>query len=137
MKKQFKTIGFLAITLLAVTSCKKAGTDGATTIVVFPQHHGRAIPNHQGYPDSVYVKFNATDLPSDPTHNYDAVFVGEIGEDHVHCDSLHTGKYYLYATGWDTTLNVPTGERVFGGMAIRIKYKDRKTEIDLNVPVTE
>ncbi len=134
---QMKKFVAILLTLLFISSCKKAGLDGDATLVVFPQHHGRTIPNHAGYPDSVYVKFNVSDLPSDPTHNYDAVFVGEAGEDHVHCASMHTGKYYLFCTGWDTTLNVPTGERVFGGMAVKIKYKDRKQEIDVNVPVTE
>jgi hypothetical protein len=133
MKKAITTIAFLASFIFAVSSCKKAGTDGDATVVVFAQHHGRTIPNHAGYPDSVYVKFNATDLPSDPTRNYDAVFVGEVGEDHIHCENLHTGKYFLFATGWDTTIN----QRVSGGIAIKIKYKDRKQEIDQNVPVTE
>ena len=83
MKKSIRTIAFLAIVLFSVVSCKKAGTDGDATLVVFAQHHGNTIPNHLGYPDSVYVKFNTVDLPSDPTHNYDAVFVGEVGEDHI------------------------------------------------------
>src|SRR4051812_8870496 len=120
MKKKIFTAAIFAIALLAIQSCNKAGTDGEATLVVFPQHHGRTIPNAAGYPDSVYVKFNTQDLPSDPTHNYDVVFVGEVGEDHVHCTSLHSGKYYLFATGWDTTIS----QRVSGGMAVKIKYGD-------------
>jgi hypothetical protein len=133
MKKKIITIALLAFVILSTPSCNKAGTDGEATLVVFAQHHGRTIPNKAGYPDSVYVKFNTQDLPADPTHNYDAVYVGETGEDHVHCTTLHTGKYYLYATGWDTTIN----QRVSGGMAIKIKHSERKKEIDMNVPVTE
>jgi hypothetical protein len=133
MKKNIFTIAILSLALLSTQSCKKAGTDGEATLVVFPQHHGRTIPNHAGYPDSVYIKFNTQDLPSDPTHNYDVVYVGEVGEDHVHCTTLNAGKYYLFATGWDTTINM----RVSGGMAVKIKYGDRKKEIDTNVPVTE
>jgi hypothetical protein len=133
MEKQIKTIGFLALCLFAVSSCKRAGVDGDATLVVFAKHHGTIIPNHVGYPDSVYVKFNAKDLPVDPTHDYDAVFVGEPGEDHVHCEGLHTGTYYLYATGYDSTINM----RVNGGMSVKIKHKERKEEIDVDVPVTE
>jgi hypothetical protein len=133
MKKYFKTIGIFTLSIFAFSACKRAGTNGDATLVVFPQHHGRTIPNHAGYPDSVYVKFNAKDLPENPTQNFDVVFVGEVGEDHVHCEGLHTGNYFLYATGWDTTIN----ERVTGGESVKIRYKDRKQEIDVNVPVTE
>ncbi|CAN5909508.1 hypothetical protein BH11BAC7_BH11BAC7_05750 [soil metagenome] len=137
MKKHFKTIGFLAICLFAISSCKKAGIDGDATLVVFAKHHGTIIPNHASYPDSVYVKFNAKDLSNDPTHDYDAVFVGEAGEDHIHCEGLHAGTYFLYVTGWDTTLNPPLGQRVSGGISVKIKHSERKEEIDTDVPVTE
>lgn len=137
MKSHITAIGFLALSLFAFSSCKKAGTDGDATLVVFAKHHGTIIPNHPGYPDTVYVKFNAKDLPSDPTHDYDAIFVGEAGEDHVHCEGLHTGTYFLYVTGWDTSLNPPTGQRVSGGMSVKIKYKERRSEIVVNVPVVE
>ena len=133
MKKNFLTVAVLAFSLMATQSCNKAGTDGEATLVVFPQHHGATIANQPGYPDSVYVTFNTQDLPADPTHHYDAVFVGETGEDHVHCTTLHTGKYYLFVTGWDTSLNA----RVSGGMAIKIKHSEKKKEIDTKVPVTE
>ena len=133
MKKAFLSIAALALTFSFITSCKKAGTDGDATLVVFAKHHGVTIPNHAGYVDSVYVKFNTQELPSNPTQNYDAVFVGEAGEDHIHCENLHTGKYYIFVTGWDTTIN----QRVSGGMAIKIKYKQRKQEIDQDVAVTE
>lgn len=133
MLKQFKVISFVAFSLLVISSCKKAGIDGDATLVVFAKHHGTIIPNQALYPDTVYVKFNTQELPADPTHDYDAIFVGEAGEDHVHMASMHTGKYFLFVTGWDTSINA----RVFGGMAVKIKWKDRKSEIDLDVPVVE
>jgi hypothetical protein len=133
LKILFAAVLFLSFFLFTISSCRRAGADGDATIVVFAQHHSRTIPNKSAYPDSVYVKFNTQELPSDPTHNYDVVFVGETGEDHVHCENLHTGKYFLYVTGWDTVMNM----RVMGGAAVKIKYKDRKQEIDQNVPVTE
>ena len=132
MKKSF-VIAIPALCLLFAGSCKKAGVDGDATVVVFAKHHGVIIPNDSLYPDSVYVFFNAKDLPDNPTHTYDAVFVGEAGEDHVHCPHLHTGSYFLYATGWDHNINA----RVKGGVSIKIRYKDRKKEIDQDIPVTE
>jgi hypothetical protein len=59
--------------------------------------------------------------------------VGEAGEDHVHCEGLHAGTYFLYVTGFDSSIN----SRVTGGMSVKIKYKERKDEIALDVSVTE
>ncbi|HTL83375.1 MAG TPA: hypothetical protein VL651_16785 [Bacteroidia bacterium] len=115
-----------------INSCKKAGTDGNTTVVVFAKHHGMTIPNHVGYPDTVYVKFNSQEAASSLS-DFDTYFVGEVGEDHIHCTNLHTGNYYLFVAGKDTTIN----QRVVGGMAIKIKHKDRNQEIDQDVAVTE
>jgi hypothetical protein len=133
MTNSIKTIALSALCLFAIASCKRAGTDGDAILVVFPKHHGTPILNQSAYLDTVYVKFNSKDLPTDPTHDYDAIFVGEAGEDHVHCAGLHTGTYYLFVTGFDTTIN----ERVTGGMSVKIKYKERKEEIRLDVPVVE
>jgi len=115
-------------------SCKKkcsAGTGGGLTIVAFPQHHGRSIPNQTGYPDTVFLKFNTQNSPGSNPSNYDKYFVGEPGEDHVHLTGLQCGDYYLYAVGKDTMLML----RVVGG----IPYSTSQTsgEIDLNVPVSE
>jgi hypothetical protein len=133
MKNSIKTIALLAACLFAITSCKRAGVDGDATLAVFPKHHGTPILNQTTYLDTVYVKFDAKDLPTDPTHDYDAIFVGEAGEDHVHCEGLHAGTYFLYVTGFDSSIN----SRVTGGMSVKIKYKERKDEIALDVSVTE
>lgn len=137
MKNQLKVIGTFVICLLALSSCKRAGIDGKATLLVTPKHHGDAIVSQSNYRDTVYVKFNAKDLPTDPTHDYDAIFVGEPGEAHIHCANLHTGTYFLYVTGWDMSINPPLGQRVTGGMSVKIKYKERKQEISLDVPVVE
>jgi hypothetical protein len=133
MKKTFITLTAIAAVLVTISSCKKAGTGGNATLAVFPKHHGTPIPNQPNYPDSIFVKFNTEELPSNPTTNYDALFVGASPEDHIHCEGLKTGKYYLYCTGWDTTIN----QRVTGGMAVKIKHKDRKDEIVVDIAVTE
>lgn len=133
MKNHLITIGFIATCFFAIGSCKKAGLSGDSTLVIFPKHHGTAIPNQTLYRDSVFVTFNAKDLPSDPTHNYDALFVGEPGEDHVRCTGLHTGTYFIYVTGFDSSI----GQRVTGGASIKIKYKERKEEVNFEVSVVE
>src|SRR3954465_10262114 len=91
---------FAATVLNLVASCKKNGTGGDATIVAFPEHHGRAIKGA-----TMYVKFNAKDLPADPTNNYDLKIQGEAKEDHIHIENLLPGNYYLYAVGYDSTIS--------------------------------
>jgi hypothetical protein len=128
-----KVLSAIAIVSLFFAGCAKEGLDGDATLVVKPQHHGAAILSTMAYPDSVFIKFGVKDIPSDPTHDYDAVLAGEAGEDHIHVEHIKWGSYSVYCTGWDTTIN----QRVTGGLVTKIKRGDRKDEIDLEVPVTE
>src|ERR1044072_2700228 len=96
-----KKTGILAaLGVVFFCGCAKEGLGGDTTLVIFPQHHGRPIPSTGAYLDSVYVKFGAKEIPADPTHDYDAVFAGEVGEDHVHVEGLKRGDYYIYCTAY-------------------------------------
>jgi hypothetical protein len=133
MKRTFKIFIAGVILLSIATSCNKPGTGGNATLVVFLQHHGRTIINHVGYPDTVFVKFNVKELPGLHAGDYDTYFIGNTGEDHVHCPELKAGQYYLFGVGYDSTGLY----RVVGGMSYKLKYKDRKSEIDINLAVTE
>jgi hypothetical protein len=130
-----KAICFLLMPLscIGIISCKKAGLGGDNTVVVYPQHHGRSIFSHTipNYRDTVYVKFNATELPGTRPKDFDKIFIGELGEEHVHVHGLQIGKYFFYAAGWDTTIN----QRVSGGISYELK--DLTAESVLYVPVTE
>lgn len=121
-----------AVAILAF-GCSKEGLDGDATLVVKPAHHGVPIVSTAAYQDSVFIKFNAKDAPSDPTHDYDALVVGTIGEDHIHIENVKWGDYFIFCTGWDTTIN----QRVFGGVAVKVKRSERKDEIVVDVPVVE
>ncbi len=112
-------------------SCQYAGLGGNTTIVAFPKHHGAPILSHTAYLDSAFVKFNVTESPGSHANNYDKIFVGEDGEDHVHLEGLKPGKYYIMMSGWDTTIN----QRVSGGIPYTLTQTSG--EVDLTVPVTE
>jgi len=119
--------------------CKKedkctAGTGGNLIMVVYPEHHGAAIINHDEYPDTVMVKFNTQEFPGDNPALYDLVIAGEPGEDHVHVEGLMCGDYYLYAKGWDTTLAAPD-TIVKGG--IPVSTTQTSGELIVKVPVTE
>lgn len=126
-----KTIKILTVVTVATTllvACKKNSDGGKATIAALPAHHGQPI-----FGATAYIKFGATELPSDPTTNYDLKIVGEVKENHVHIEELRYGKYYVYMTGYDSTIK----QVVKGGLPVHIKYSERKKEIDLNVPVTE
>lgn len=128
-----KNISVLAITSFLFAGCAKEGLDGEATLVVKPAHHGDPISSTAAYRDSVFIKFDVTDVPADPTHDYDALVVGEVGEDHIHVENVKWGEYSIFCTGWDTAYN----RRVTGGVAVKIKRKERNEEIVVNVPVTE
>ncbi len=117
----------------AYSSCTKPGIGGTTTVVCFLKHHSMLIINDSIVPSIVYVKFGATELPADPTNNYDAKFIGTIGEDHVHVIELKPGQYFLYGVGWDPDIS----NTVMGGLGIKVRTKDKTKEIDMDIPVTE
>lgn len=113
-----------------VPSCV-AGTGGNVTLVAFPQHHGKAILSRKDYLDSAFVKFNTQDPTGTKPSDFDAIFVGEEGEDHVHLKGLKCGKYYIMMTGFDTTIH----QRVKGGLPLEIT--ETSGEKDINFPVSE
>lgn len=119
--------------LALCNSCCRSGPGGDATIVVYPKHHGRSITGLPNYPDTVYIKFNASDFPGPRPGDYDTYFVNRANEDRVSCNGLKCGKYYFYCAGFDNSIN----QRVTGGMAIRIKYADRKHETATDIAVTE
>ena len=133
MKQKLFSGVLLLVLLIYCFSCKKAGLAGDNTVVAYPQHHGKSIFSHSipNFRDTIYVKFNAVELPGTSPTNFDKTFIGEIGEDHVHIHGLQIGKYYLYGVGWDTTIS----QRVSGGIPIELKQLTAETMI--NVPVTE
>lgn len=123
----------LFLLTLIFTSCNKGGTGGKATLVVYLKHHGVTIKNHISYPDTVYVKFGVDELPGIHPGDFDASFIGVPGEDQVRCEGLRKGQYYLYAVGMDSA----GPYRVTGGIPYKIKFSQRKDEINVDIPVKE
>lgn len=116
-------------------SCKKenkctAGSGGALSMVVYLKHHGVTIPNDSLRPDTVWVLYNATEWKGAPV-GYSARIIGEAGENHVHVPNLKCGDYYLYASGWDTSIT----KNVIGG--IPVSTDKESGELEVSVPVSE
>lgn len=108
-----------------------AGEGGNVTIVAFPKHHGVAIVRDSLYPDSAFIKFNATNSPGTSPGDFDKIVVGESGEDHVRIGGLKRGKYFIFMTGFDTSISM----RLTGGIPFEISQTSG--EINLDVPVVE
>ncbi len=128
-----KIILTLITSAVFFAGCKKNGLGGEATIVAFLKHHKVSIKNLVTYPDTVFVKFNATDLPGTTPDKFDTYFIGKAGEDHVHCEGLRAGKYFLYGVGLDST----GPYRVKGGVAVKITWSERKKELDTDLAVFE
>jgi hypothetical protein len=126
--KAIKTVALIAVATLGIVACKKNGTGGKATIAAFPQHHGVKI-----YGATAYIKFNATELPANPTTNYDLKIVGDKKEEHIHIEEMLQGNYYFYVTGYDSAI----AQVVKGGIPLKIKYSERAKELDINIPVVE
>ena len=133
-KKSILATTAIAITIiLFISSCKKdpsceAGTGGSLTLVAKLKHHGAVIPNDSAQPDTVWIKFNTQDWSGAPS-GYDARFVGEEGEDHVHISGLKCGDYYLYGAGLDTA-----GPFIVrGGRSFSTEQTEGEIEVDISV----
>lgn len=137
---QIYLIIILLISSLFISSCSKdvdiPGTNciagkGLVRVTLYPEHHEEPIPGIANYPDSAFIKFNSSEYPGEAAELYDLVVVGEVGDDFVVVDSLACGQYYIYMTGFDTSI----AERVKGGIPFFIEEKSGSIEI--RIPVTE
>jgi len=109
-----------------------AGSGGDVNLVLFPQHHGEAIPGMLGYVDSAFIKFNTRDFPGENPSKYDLVLTGDVGSDSVLVQGLKCGDYFLFMTGFDTSI----AERVKGGIPYTIQEGASGMK-NVLVPVTE
>ena len=132
-QRSMKHIFILFAVILFISSCTDAGLNGDATILVYPQHHNNAIINHIGYPDTVFLKFEADELPGTKLSDFDHYFIGTPREDFVRCEKLKAGQYYVYAVGIDSS----GPARVTGGVSYKIGWSDRKDNLTLIVYVTE
>ena len=132
----FFLIGLLLCSLIfaSFSGCKKGcspGTGGDVTFSFYPQHHSKAIIGTAVHPDTIMIKYNASDFPGVNLTNYDLFAVGKTGSDHINVSNMHCGQYFMYVAGFDTTITL----RVVGGIPIDIgETSGTKT---IYVPVTE
>lgn len=126
MKIKFYHFVFIAgLFLFTFSGCEKEGLGGESMVSGNVSHHSTAIPNAL-----VYVKIDATESAGTDVNNYDHSVAADGNGDYS-ISSLKKGNYFLFATGWDSSVS----QTVIGGVPIRIDEKD--ANLTINVPVTE
>lgn len=109
-------------------ACKKNDIGGKATIHAMIFHGTTPMVGTA----TLYVKFDATSAPANPTTDYDLKITGEPDDNHVHVEELRPGNYYLYAVAFDSTASVA----VKGGVATTIKWSERKEIKEIEVQTT-
>jgi hypothetical protein len=125
-----KCVVLLAGLLFLAAGCKGTDPDpivtpiggkgGNATLHITPRHHGRQIDSC-----TVYIKYNATDKPSDDHYDDSAQCVQVSGLPVATFSGLKKGNYYLYGYGWDPTLSPP--QHVKGGYAYPVTSETDQT----------
>lgn len=122
---KMKNLFFIVVLFLApFFGCKKNELGGKSTIKGNIKHHAKIIANA-----TVFIKFNATELPGTDTTLYDAkVRADATGNYIIKC---YKGKYFLYGYGYDNQVTTNNG-RVTGGSPVSVRNNENIT-IDLAI----
>ena len=110
--------------LILFLGCKKNQLGGKSTISGVVMHHEKIIANA-----TVFIKFNAKDLPGVDTTLFDTKVKADAAGNYV--IKCYKGNYFLYAYGYDTQVTSNNG-RVTGGSGVNIRNNEKVT-IDLGV----
>ena len=130
-KKYYPWLSLLVLAFLFYSckkkeECNEAGSGGSLVVKATIKHHATPINGA-----TVYVKYKTQDFPGSNTSVYDATFNGDISSNIVVVSGLKCGEYYLYATGYDQTIDTT----VVGGVPFSTDQKDG--ELSIIIPVTE
>ena len=129
MKPSLKYTTIFCVAVMVVftlSSCKKEGTGGKSSVSGNVKHHQKIIPNAE-----VYIKYGATEFPGTDLSKYDAHTTADTNS-HYEFKDLQRGDYYLYGVGTDGI--GASSFIVAGGISIKLKYNKASTT---DVPVTE
>jgi hypothetical protein len=128
MKINTKALVGLMILFSGLFACKPdPGLGGKAKISGTVEHHGVPIPYAK-----VYIKYDTNNPPGNSPEAYDDSTDTNSAGKYVF-KYLYKGKYYLYATGYDSKWNPPSD--VFGGIPVEINL--RKEDVVKNILVSE
>ncbi len=131
-KQHMKQVAtFIAISALFF-ACKTkdkdvAGKGGSATISVFPQHH-EVAKNLTAF--KAYIKYGTKDAPTSGLYDDSMVLVNHDSLVSGSFAGLKNGDYYLYASGYDTSVN----SNLHGGLPYTVTAQ---TPQSVFIPVSE
>src|SRR5881392_747744 len=117
----------VALAFVSLVACKKDGTGGDANVSADVKHHEKPIPGAV-----IYIKYGASEFPGESPSLYDDHKTCDING-HAEFTGLLRGHYYFYGVGYDSSIQ----EAVKGGVPLEITRKQKKSTLDLLVPVTE
>jgi hypothetical protein len=120
-----KRIGLILIIAVFCATCKKNALGNDCVIEGTVKHHNKTITNC-----SVFIKFNATELPGEDTTKYDAKV--RVDKDGYFKFNTLKGHYFIYANGIDP--GIPAPYIVVGGQGVKLRSKEN---VNLTLFVTE
>ncbi len=123
-KLKYLVLIFCALTFFG---CKKNQLGGKSNIKGKVMHHAKPIPFAK-----IYIKYNATELPTDIVTNYDATMDADLNGNFL-VSHIYHGDYFFYAVGTDDALTAPG--TVKGGTHLKVKMLKEVTGFE--IPVTE
>lgn len=121
-----------ALLLLAI-SCKpdkkeSAGKGGSATLDIRPQHHTVAKNIING---KVFIRYNTLDAPTSGVYDDSVACTNRDSISIANFSGLKNGSYYLFVTGYDTTVS----QNVKGGVPCTISTQS--ATLSVTVPVSE
>jgi hypothetical protein len=121
-------LSFLICLAFMWQSCCKAGKGGNATL------HVSVLSDSKNpiYNTIVYLKYGQSTPPASVT-GFDAKIQPPAGSNTVSFTGLKCGTYYLYASGYDSTLKSP----VSGGAPLSILHKDRNKTTSTNMYISQ
>lgn len=117
----------LVISVITFNCCKKNNTGGFAIVNINSTHHGKKIPFTK-----VYIKYGAKEFPGLNTNTYNSSQTSDL-EAITSFKGLRYGDYYFYGIGYDSAVQA----FVRGGIGVSINWKQRKNEVNMELPITE
>jgi hypothetical protein len=124
-QNKMKKIALIFVVAFFCLTCKKNALGDDCIIEGTVKHHNKTITNA-----TVFIKFNAAELPGEDTTTYDAKV--RVDKDGYFKFNTLKGHYFLYASGIDP--GIPPPYIVVGGQGVKLRKNENVT---LTLFVTE
>lgn len=124
---RYITLAAAIIVCMLLSSCCKEGLDGKATVNATIMHHDSLVRGA-----TVYIRFDSKEAAADLSE-YDAVYTADAASGTITIQNLKCGDYFFFVKGY----HAGNAVNVRGGVSYSIRHADRKSDIDITIPVSE